>query len=306
MPTNLDDYRRLIETTLDDVTRFDLLDRSWYSCPPRLQEAIRYSLLAPGKRIRSIFTLLATELCNGNIELALPAACAVEMVHTYSLIHDDLPSMDNDDLRRGRPTCHKRFDEATAILAGDALLTQAFEMLCQLPTPDIVAKCCRSLAHAAGATALVGGQMDDIAWEKDLTGISLGASEELIKMIHRRKTAALIRVAFELGGIIANATVIEMNALRLFGESYGLAFQITDDLLDVRGDEETVGKRLRKDARLEKCTYPSILGIQGAEQEAERIVTQAVLALEQGFPNNQSPPMQIVKHLAMSIIYRQV
>ena len=262
-----------IETALDAATQFNA------DCPEQLWEAIRYSLLAPGKRLRPTLVLVACELC-GEPEYrqnAMPAACAVEMIHAYSLIHDDLPAMDNDDLRRGLPTCHKKFDEATAILAGDALLTLAFEMIGNLTPPELAGQSCKELAIAAGACRLVGGQMDDMLREK-----RTGNTEATIRMmehVHHRKTGALIRVSLKLGGMIANASEPQLTALDEFGKHFGLAFQITDDLLDVLGEEETVGKRLNKDAGMNKWSSPHFLGIKGAKQAVEEAVRHAEKAL---------------------------
>jgi len=274
-----DSLRQEIESALDSATQFGS------DCPERLRDAIRYSLLAPGKRLRPTLVLVACELCfdpeyrlNEKYRLnALSAACAVEMIHAYSLIHDDLPAMDNDDLRRGLPTCHKQFDEATAILAGDALLTLAFEMVGNLTPPELAGQCCKELAIAAGASKLVGGQMDDMLREKQI-----GNTESTIRMmehVHHRKTGALIRVSLKLGGMTANASEPQLTALDDFGKHFGLAFQITDDLLDVLGEEATVGKRLRKDAEMDKWSYPHFLGIEGAKQAAEKAVNDAEKAL---------------------------
>ena len=243
-------------------------------CPSQLAEAIRYSLLAPGKRLRPQLVLMAAEACGGSAEAALPAAVAVEMVHAYSLVHDDLPAMDDDDLRRGRPTCHKQFDEATAILVGDALLTRAFEVLAtQLQPAEIAARCCAELAQAAGAAALVGGQADDLAAEFRHIGL------ERLQSIHRRKTGALFRASLQLGAIAAGANAEQRQALAAFGEPLGHAFQIVDDLLDVAGDEDRVGKRLGKDKRRGKVTYPALLGVEESRRRAVKLIEQAQAAL---------------------------
>lgn len=258
-----------VDRALGDYTRFDR------GCPDALGEAMRYSLLAPGKRLRPMLVLLATEACQGNIESAMPAACAVEMVHAYSLVHDDLPAMDDDDLRRGRPTCHKVFGEAVAILAGDALLALAFEVLARDIHPQAVAaQCCGALARAAGATELVGGQADDLAAE-----FSAGTAESL-EAIHRRKTGAMFLVSLQLGALVAGARPVEQEALSEFGRRIGLAFQITDDLLDVRGDATAMGKRAGKDSGRGKLTFPGILGVEESVRRAELLVSQARGALE--------------------------
>jgi geranylgeranyl diphosphate synthase type II len=240
-------------------------------CPPRLAEAIRYSLLAPGKRLRPVLVLLAAEACGCESAAALPAACAVEMIHAYSLIHDDLPAMDDDDLRRGRPTCHVQFDEATAILAGDALLTQAFEVLAAAKWPaNVTVRCCKELAQAAGYAGMVGGQADDLAAEERDDG-----DLDDLQSIHRRKTGAMIRVSLRLGAIVAQATSQQLNAVTAYGEKLGLAFQIVDDLLDFRGDVQTLGKRTQKDAGRGKLTFPGLLGVEEATARAESLIAAA-------------------------------
>lgn len=260
-------FRQLIEARLDEYSQFDP------GCPVVLRDAIRHSLLAPGKRLRPLLTLMATDACGSNVELALPAACAVEMVHAYSLIHDDLPAMDDDDLRRGLPTCHKVFGEANAILAGDALLARAFEIVATKTRPEVAARCCVLLAQAAGASQLVGGQVDDLAAE-DQDG---GGLDEL-EAIHRRKTGAMLVVALKLGGVIADADEQQLTALETYGQNLGLAFQVVDDLLDFDGDEEQLGKRTGKDADRGKLTYPVLLGVESSKQLAAELVEEACSA----------------------------
>jgi geranylgeranyl diphosphate synthase, type II len=254
-------------------------------CPARLREAMRYSLLAPGKRMRPMLVLLAAEACGGLIETAMPAACAVEMIHAYSLIHDDLPAMDDDDLRRGRPTCHKAFDEAVAILAGDALLTLAFEVLAKdVRPPAVAAACCVALAEAAGACNMVGGQADDVAEEKSGQW-AVGSGQQTVsglaelESIHRRKTGAMIRVSLRLGALVAGASDRELAALEAYGERIGLAFQIVDDLLDVRSSQNTTGKRVGKDAERGKLTFPGLLGLDQSTHIAEQLIFDACEAL---------------------------
>ncbi len=252
----------------------DLATREIPGAPPRLIEAIRYSLLGGGKRLRALLVLLAHEGCGGTRQQAMPAACALEMVHAYSLIHDDLPAMDDDDLRRGQPTNHKVFGEAMAILAGDGLLTLAFEVIAREVKPaELAAECTLQLAQAAGASGMVGGQADDLA------GNALTAGRSLLESIHRRKTGALIRASLELGGIMAGADDQRREALRRYGDALGLAFQITDDLLDVQGEESVVGKRVGKDAQHGKLTFPAVLGIDESRRQADRAVEQAVAAV---------------------------
>jgi geranylgeranyl diphosphate synthase, type II len=259
-------------------------------CPARLREAMRHSLLAPGKRMRPLLVLLAAKACGGDVEAALPAACAVEMVHAYSLIHDDLPALDNDDLRRGRPTCHKAFDEATAILAGDALLTLAFETLAkEIQPPATAAACCAALAEAAGPCNMVGGQADDVEAERNDECRMMNDecppihhssfSIHHLESIHHRKTGAMIRVSLRLGAIVAGAGAEQLAALDTYGKCLGLAFQITDDLLDVRGTEAEMGKRVRKDARQQKLTFPGLLGVEESDKYAQAQVAEARCAL---------------------------
>lgn len=270
---SLDHYghevRQRVDEALAAYARFDA------DCPAVLGEAIRYSLLAPGKRLRPTLVIMAAEACGGLRKAAMPAACAVEMVHAYSLVHDDLPAMDDDDLRRGRPTCHKVYGEAMAILVGDALLARAFEILARDVTPQAVAaRCCAALGHAAGASALVGGQADDLAAQ-----FSTGSLTQL-EAIHRRKTGAMFLVSLELGALTAGATAAEHAALAEYGKRLGLVFQITDDLLDARGDAASVGKQVGKDASRGKLTYPALLGIDASVQRARVLVDEACEALE--------------------------
>ncbi|MCE9545588.1 MAG: polyprenyl synthetase family protein [Planctomycetia bacterium] len=249
-------------------------------CPASLREAIKYSVLGPGKRLRPILVLLAAEACGCSPERALPAACAVEMVHAYSLVHDDLPAMDDDDLRRGRPTCHKVFGEAMAILAGDALLTRAFEVLAtELRPHDVAAACCAALAAAAGPCGMVGGQCDDLDAQR-LTAITDPAGQlALLESIHARKTAAMINVSLKLGALVAGASAAEHEALQGYGQRLGLAFQIVDDLLDVGGDEAALGKRVGKDIDRGKLTFPGLLGVDASRAQAAELVRQACEAL---------------------------
>lgn len=248
---------------------------AWSGCPARLAEAMRYSTLAGGKRLRPVLCLMAAEACGGARSAALPAACALELVHTYSLIHDDLPAMDDDDLRRGRPTCHKAFDEATAVLAGDGLLTLAFEVVSRHVGPaEAAAGCALALAEAAGPAGMVGGQMADLQAE----GRSDASVPEL-EAIHRRKTGALLRAALRMGAVTAGAPAAVREALDAYGRAVGLAFQIVDDLLDVQGDEAKLGKRVGKDSGLGKWTYPGLLGVDGSRARARQLADEAVAAL---------------------------
>ena len=261
-------------------------------CPAPLGEAMRYSLLAPGKRMRPMLALLAAEACGGNLSAAMPAACAVEMVHAYSLIHDDLPAMDDDDLRRGRPTCHKVYGEAMAILAGDALLSLAFQVLAEHVRPaSLAGACCAALAEAAGPCQLVGGQADDILADSYVRLSSLTADTDQagkpdvheslkhLESIHARKTGAMIRVSLRLGAMTAGASAEQLRALDEYGRRLGLAFQVTDDLLDVRGSDEGMGKRVGKDARQGKITYPALMGVDSSAAYASQLIDEACVAL---------------------------
>ena len=268
--------RPQIEAALDRYTHFGA------GCPTQLAESIRYSLLAPGKRLRPLLVLMAAEACGGSISNAMPAACAVEMVHCYSLIHDDLPAMDDDDLRRGRPTNHKVYGEAMAILAGDSLLTRAFEIVARdVQPPAIAAACCAALGEASGAAALVGGQADDIIGEKghaqsdSATPASAAQLLSALESIHDRKTGAIFLASLRLGGLTAAAQPRQIELLIEYGRRLGLAFQIADDLLDVQGKEEAAGKRLGKDAERGKLTFPGLLGIDESLRRARRLVAEA-------------------------------
>jgi geranylgeranyl diphosphate synthase, type II len=267
------EYLRSRQALVDDYLRTQC--RPEDGCPATLAEAMRYSLLAGGKRLRPILVLMASEAAGGTEQNALPAAAAVEMIHTYSLIHDDLPAMDDDDLRRGRPTCHKVFGEAMAILAGDALLTWAFEVLASNYPPATSAACCRELAQGAGAAGMVGGQVEDLAGEKQ------AGTLETLKNVHARKTGALFRAALRLGLHTAqgeragglDARILE--SLDGFGRNFGMIFQITDDLIDVEGSAETTGKRTQKDAARGKLTYPGVLGLDESRRHARELAAKA-------------------------------
>lgn len=248
--------------------------------PKKLHEAMRYSIFAGGKRLRPILCLAAAEAVGGKEAQALPAACALECIHTYSLIHDDLPAMDDDDFRRGRPTSHKVFGEAMAILAGDALLTYAFQLLSD-PTlyqgkvdPDVLVGVTRTVAQAAGAAGMVGGQVADIEAEGQ------DVSAEGLAYIHTHKTAALIRASLVSGAMLGGGSPVDVEAMVHYGSSVGLAFQIVDDILDVIGDAETLGKAVGGDVAHAKATYPAVHGLEASRAEAERLVKKACGALE--------------------------
>jgi len=264
-PPQIEAHRKLVDQALERYCEFDS------DCPEHLAEAIRYCLLAPGKRIRPLLTLAAAEACGGKVADAIPAACAVEMIHNYSLIHDDLPAMDDDELRRGRPTCHIKFGEANAILAGDALIPMAFETIARDVRPgDVALECCRLLAVASGPGNLVGGQADDLACENQ------AHDQEMLEKIHRRKTGALLTVSLEMGAVVAGAEELHRRSLVQYGQHLGLAFQIVDDLLDFRGSQTKMGKRTGKDADRGKLTYPAVLGEAESESYLHKITAKAI------------------------------
>jgi geranylgeranyl diphosphate synthase type II len=288
-------YMRASQTLVDE--RLDhLLLRMGSGWPAQLDQAVRYSLMAPGKRMRPLLVIMAAWAAGGADEAALPAACAVEMIHTYSLIHDDLPAMDDDDLRRGQPTCHKQFGEALAILAGDALLTLAFQVLADSYPPATAAGCCRELAIGAGAAGMVGGQVQDLAWERGEGGEGRGTRHErrqatgdgretgacrpaldALENIHALKTGALFRACLRLGVWAAQGERAGgpdkdlLHRLDHYGRCFGMVFQITDDLLDVEGTAEETGKRVHKDAARGKLTYPGLLGIPESRRRARQL-----------------------------------
>lgn len=267
-PTALADSAEAVERTIQRLL-----------APPdgpeaRVYDAMRYAALAPGKRLRPFLVLASAHLFSVGQRAALQVAAAIELVHTYSLVHDDLPAMDNSDLRRGRPTCHKAYDDATAILAGDGLLTLAFEVLAHLDThgdPAVRVELVAELAKAAGAAGMVGGQMIDLLAEHDSTALDIGA----ITRLQRLKTGALIAFSCEAGAILGKAAIEPRKALIAYAHDLGLAFQIADDLLDVEGNEEEVGKSVRRDEEAGKATFVTILGVEGARTQARALVDQA-------------------------------
>ena len=243
--------------------------------PATLHRAMRYSLFAGGKRLRPILCLAAAEACGGKIGNALPLACAMECIHTYSLVHDDLPSMDDDDFRRGRPTCHKIFGDGIAILAGDALLTIAFEIVSNAkPTSryDTSILLCE-IAVAAGSQKLIAGQVADLEAE------GKNVKRDQLQFIHENKTAAILRSSVRLGAMSANADARKLSAITHFGQRLGLAFQIIDDVLDVTQTSEILGKSAGKDVAAKKATYPAVIGLEKSRIEARRLTRQAHNAL---------------------------
>ncbi|HWD17638.1 MAG TPA: farnesyl diphosphate synthase [Verrucomicrobiae bacterium] len=270
---NLDRY--LAERTAAvDAALHRFLPRAT-AAPPTIHKAMRYSIFAGGKRMRPALCLAAAEACGGSIAAALPLACAVECIHTYSLIHDDLPAMDDDDLRRGKPTNHKVFGEGIAVLAGDALLTQAFEIAAQCQGwpryshRDIILE----IAVAAGSKQLIAGQVADLEGE----GKKISAGQ--LKYIHERKTSALLCCSARLGGMSANCTAAQLRALTDFGYNVGLAFQIIDDILDVTQTSAQLGKTAGKDTAAQKATYPSIVGLEKSREIAQQLTRRAFAAL---------------------------
>lgn len=241
-----------------------------------LKEALKYTLRAPGKRVRSVLVLWCCELVggriNGNAEIA---SAAIEMVHTYSLIHDDLPAMDDDDMRRGIPTCHKAFDEATAILTGDALLTLAFEILAEgIDKPAMAVRLISQLAQDAGAAGMIAGQMADLKAEKS-TG-----TKKTLEYIHTNKTAKMFRCAAAMGAICGGATEKQFDCLCEYGMHVGLAFQIADDILDETASSEQLGKTAGKDIKAAKCTYPAVVGLEKAKKVQQKLTSEAIEMLK--------------------------
>jgi geranylgeranyl diphosphate synthase type II len=267
---NLHEYQQLVDSELDRLVPAET------AAPATIHRAMRYSLFAGGKRIRPILCLEAAHAVSGSFCASLPAACALEMVHTYSLIHDDLPALDNDDYRRGKPTNHKVFGDAIAILAGDALLTMAFQVLAEIDTsPDRKVRLIAELAGAAGTIGgMIGGQV------ADLEGEGQAPEATLLETIHRAKTGALLRASLRLGAIVAGGSQSEYEALSCYGEHIGLAFQIVDDILDVEESFAALGKTSGKDAQQHKITFPAVYGLERSRQMAEAESAHAHLILE--------------------------
>lgn len=261
------------------------------TAPGRLHEAMRYALLGGGKRLRPVLTLAAADLC-GRRHDPLPAAIAIECIHTYSLVHDDLPCMDNDDLRRGRPTTHRQFDEATALLAGDALLTLAFQLIGRHYPAVPGHALTREIADAAGSERLIGGQMADLLAEKKANA---GAAE--LEYIHLNKTAAMITVSLVAGGLCGGAGDTQLDALRRTGRHLGLAFQIMDDVLDATADTATLGKTAGKDARADKTTYVKLHGIDASRRFA-REQTDAALRFLRELPGDHAFLTALIESLS--------
>ena len=262
--------------------------------PADIYKAVRYSVFNGGKRIRPILCLAATEAVGGDLGPAIPVACALELIHSYSLIHDDLPAMDDDDFRRGKPTCHKVFGENIAILAGDALLTEAFVLLSHVEKVRLSAErrlaVIQEIAKAAGICGMVGGQALDV-----LSGKSV-SDEDTLNEIHRRKTGALIVAAVKSGAIIFNARKDKIQALAEYGINVGLAFQVADDILNVEGDRELMGKKTGSDAAHDKLTYPSLLGLDLAKEKLAKYIDAAEASLS-GFDERARPLLVIARYI---------
>jgi geranylgeranyl diphosphate synthase type II len=287
--SRLDDYlgrqRQRIDAALEELFPADATH------PHRLVEAVRYSLLGGGKRLRPILVLAACEAVGGEANAALPAACALELIHAYSLVHDDLPAMDDDALRRGRPTTHVAFGEDTAILAGDALLTEAFALLARhalrAADPHAYVHAMSEIAEAAGARGMIGGQAADLAAEGQAVDLAT------VEFIHVRKTGALLLAAVRSGARLGGADAATLQRLTRYGECIGLAFQIADDILDAEGATAETGKAIGRDQALNKATFPAVLGMPAAKQRARELRAQALAALE-SLPAAADPLRDIV------------
>ena len=287
------------------IARQKLIDRALDRYLPRantkpvtLHKAMRYSLFAGGKRLRPILCLAAAEACRGNIDDALPLACALECIHTYSLVHDDLPSMDNDDFRRGRPTCHKVFGDGIAVLAGDALLTVAFEIVSKAkPTLSYdISTLLREIAVAAGSQKLIAGQVADLEAE------GKKVKRDQLQFIHENKTAAILKSSVRLGAMSANADARKLSAITRLGQRLGLAFQIIDDILDVTQTSELLGKSAGKDVVARKATYPAVIGLEKSRDEARRLTRQAHNALSV-FSSSDAEPLHALANYLLEREY---
>ncbi|MBW2251725.1 MAG: polyprenyl synthetase family protein [Deltaproteobacteria bacterium] len=280
----LNDKKELINSELDKILRD-------FASSSHIVKAMEYSLMAGGKRIRPILCLAATKAVGGNLESALPAACAIEMIHTYSLIHDDLPAMDDDELRRGKPTCHVAFDEATAILAGDALLTLAFQILSspvKIKESEalIWLNVIQVISSAAGYKGMIDGQMKDIISE----GTSLSLDD--LENMHALKTGALIEASIFSGAILGNGSQEQIKQLGIYAKNIGLAFQVTDDILNVEGNPAVMGKAVGTDKNRKKSTYPLIMGLNESKEFTTDIVNNALKSIE--FFDNKADPLRAV------------
>lgn len=272
-PVDLNEYLKERKEIVDSA--LDWLLPSVSEPPQKVHEAMRYSTIDGGKRIRPILALAACDAVGGSHGPVIPAACAIECIHAFSLIHDDLPCMDDDDLRRGRPTSHKVFGEAMALLAGDALFAFAFQLVSEIrdAPADVVLEVTRILAQAVGTHGMVGGQVMDMLAQ----GRDVGLPE--VEQIHRWKTGALLEASVVIGGLLGGASKEQLRAISTYGRNVGLAFQIADDVLDLRGDEEKLGKPVGSDLEMDKATYPSVIGIDASIELARKAVSEAIDAL---------------------------
>ena len=291
---------RIVNDTLDELM-------AEHGCiNDNIRDAISYTLTAGGKRIRAALVLWCCEVTSGAINRdAQIAAAAIEMVHTYSLVHDDLPAMDDDDLRRGKPACHKAFDEATAVLAGDALLTLAFEILAkQIDEPAVAVKLIGQLAQAAGPAGMIAGQIADLKAEKTPQCCAQNekvrqSDEELLRSIHTNKTAKMFQAAAEMGALAGRAKLNELRILSEYGLKIGLGFQIADDILDVSATNEQLGKTAGKDAQVGKLTYPALVGLEKAKQLEKQLSDEAIAILEP-----LGPKADTLRQLATTLLQR--
>ena len=293
---NIEEYLQNKKIVVDKKLEELLPPESVY--PPRIHQAMRYSLFSGGKRIRPILCLAACEAVGGNTEQALPVACAIELVHTYSLVHDDLPAMDDDDLRRGRPTSHKAFGEALAILAGDALLTQVYYILSHHSRkvgvdPGIILQVIEEISLSAGSMGMIGGQVVDLESEDQYIELPR------LEYIHTHKTGALIRCAVVSGALLGGSSADKMNRFRSYGEIIGLAFQIVDDILDIKGEEVKLGKSIGSDLAQKKATYPAHLGLTESMNRAKSLLKSALSKLE-----NLDSRADPLRELAIFIVNR--
>lgn len=284
----LQDRQKIVEEALERYLPAE------NNIPSDIYKAVRYSVFNGGKRIRPILCLAAADAIGGDLGVTIPIACALELIHTYSLIHDDLPAMDNDDFRRGKPTCHKVFGEDIAILAGDALLTEAFVLLSRTEKVRLSAEkrlaVIQEIAQAAGIDGMVGGQALDVLSEK------FASDEKILREIHRRKTGALIAAAVKSGAIISNAPKEKIQALAEYGINVGLAFQIADDILNVEGDRELMGKETGSDAARGKLTYPSLMGMEKAKEKLAKYIDAAEVSLSD-FDERARPLILIARYV---------
>jgi geranylgeranyl diphosphate synthase type II len=269
LPAFFEEDRQAVEQALERLLPAETVP------PPSIHRAMRYSVFAGGKRVRPILCMEAARIFSGDTEPALAAGCALEFIHTYSLIHDDLPALDNDDLRRGKPTCHKQFGEAAAILAGDALLTLAFQTLAETPlAAERRVAAIQEVSRAAGTVrGMVGGQVADLEAE------GKAIEPEMLEYIHRSKTAALIRASVVTGAICGGAEAADVERLRRFGENIGWAFQVVDDILDVEESSAALGKTAGKDQAQKKATYPALFGLEKSHEFAEKLISEAIAEL---------------------------